>query len=335
MREMKLKERKLLKLLSMNSRFTNSELAKSILVTPQAIVGMKKRLFSQYAKPLLLYRGESLGFTTYYILLKLQSIPTNISELSKIKDVIFMYKLSGKFDYQVICYLSDEKDIQIVLKKIQKYLGDSITDIGFTKHVSEDKWVTSLEEFDVDVDVPKTHRNMFRSITKTNLVEGVKLQAFSIDEVDAKILLETLKNPQFQFSDLTESLNLTRDVVRHRMKRFIENDFIQAATIVADAAAFGYSSYCIFLKEKYPVVKYQEFVDSNKTIWYAANLFGEYTKVLYIHSKNPEQASKTMDAIKTFFGSSLAKIDLLLVEKELYSSQFPHVLLRETSNTTI
>ncbi|MBU1703940.1 MAG: winged helix-turn-helix transcriptional regulator, partial [Nanoarchaeota archaeon] len=76
----------------------------------------------------------------------------------------------------------------------------------------------------------------------------MSLNNFRLDKIDAKILAELDKNSKIPFSSLAKKLKISREIVKYRIKKLVNQGIIRSFTTMINPAKLGYMIYKVYLK---------------------------------------------------------------------------------------
>jgi len=103
--ELVLKQKKLLKLLSINCRYANKDIGKAIGLSEDAVRYQINKLINEekFADFNVQFNYHMLGYDSYHVWIKLKKrTKENIMKLSKVKKVFSLNTSYGKYDLQLL-----------------------------------------------------------------------------------------------------------------------------------------------------------------------------------------------------------------------------------------
>lgn len=329
---MNITQKKILKLLSINCRYSNKDIAKSSGVSADTVQYQIDNLID--VKKLgafsILFDYRMVGFHHYHYLIRLNDVSNlQIEKLKALKFITFINTGYGKYDIQLIVVARDELELEKNLEKIGTVLGNNVQDFLLLKFSSQYKFTFLLPDLYIPVKVPRNQKNIIYSLNKENFVEEDKYEKIKLDDLDYKIIKELIKDPRINYLKLAKILKVSHETIRYRISNYVKKGFITTVSLFNDFKMHGYFVNYIFLKLKnYNEETFKVFLDRNPHVIYSARLVGEYNCIIYIVAKNPEEFSREIKKIRNYFKDKILNLELLYFEKTEKSVQFPEVLLK-------
>jgi DNA-binding Lrp family transcriptional regulator len=225
------KDKKLLKLLDENSRYSNSQLAMKVGLSKPAIDYRIKRLeknnaIMQYYAVLDFMR---LGFTPYKLYLKLQN--AGIEEEEEIiqywiKDTnaVWVASIRGRWDVAATVFARSNNEFGNILGKFMK---------NYSKYVLE-KDILLIE-----------HSEIYGA-----LEYGAPKNIIQLDDADKKILKAISVNARLSIVELMARTKLTRDVMVYRLKRLMKENVITQYKCQLNYDVIGIKYYKLLIRTK-------------------------------------------------------------------------------------
>jgi DNA-binding Lrp family transcriptional regulator len=321
-----LTQKKLLKLLAQNCRFTNKDIAKSLGVSQDTVeyqisVLFEKKKLAEFGA---LFNHRMLGFSEYHYLLRFKDIEKiPLEKLATLPYVAFMNTCFGGYDVQIIIDVKSEAQAQQCLLEIDKLTTGLVVDsLLFTSNYTY-KYSTILPEFDVLVSIPKNKKQAIYAATTSNATNNFLLP-YTLDDADKKIIYYLMKYPRKSYLQMSKHVDLSRELIRRRIEGYVKNKFLAALFIKPNYSAFGYYTNFMLLKlRNVSEQKLESYLLSKKEIFYAGRIVGTYTCIIYTITKNPDDFAELMRDIKITFKENLLDSQLFYFEKVLKQTQFP------------
>jgi len=129
---------------------------------------------------------------------------------------------------------------------------------------------------------------------------------YKFDKYDRLILKELDINARKSLVELSKKVRLSRDAIKNRIKKLVNNKVILAFTPVYNPPKMGYSiiNY-VFISLYNPSdeqeKKFLKFLKDNKHVTYVAGLIGKWDYILDIMAENPGQFDKILKEIRQKF----------------------------------
>ena len=146
-------------------------------------------------------------------------------------------------------------------------------------------------------------------------------EPYKFDKYDKLILKELDSNATKSFSDIAGRVHLSRDAVRNRIKKLVDNKVILAFKPVFNPPKMGFSTInYVFISLYNPSEeqekKFLDFLKSNKNVTYVAELIGKWDYILDIMAENPGQFNKAMKGIRQRFSNLIKDYEVYGVLQE-------------------
>jgi len=158
--DLNLRQKQLLELLSINCRFSNKDIAKSLHCSEDAIEYQIKKLIEEekLASFSVQFDYSLLGYTHYHLLIRVKDLNINYDALFKIKEIISINSSYGKFDLQLIALVKNKDELEKVIKEIKGILDfQDIVIAEFHSYIK--RFSNILPPIDVDVKIPTNRKN--------------------------------------------------------------------------------------------------------------------------------------------------------------------------------
>lgn len=114
---------------------------------------------------------------------------------------------------------------------------------------------------------------------------------YKLDSKDLQIIKILYKNSRLSFSDISKQVKLSRDAVRYRIKKMVENDVIQGFFPLINPPKLGFTLITIVLislqkSNLESEQKLNKYLKSNKYISNFASLVGKWDYFFTVTSKD-------------------------------------------------
>ncbi|HJX50931.1 hypothetical protein A3K73_00040 [Candidatus Pacearchaeota archaeon RBG_13_36_9] len=146
-------------------------------------------------------------------------------------------------------------------------------------------------------------------------------QVYKFDKYDLLILRELDIDARKSLVELSKKVRLSRDAIRNRIKKLIDNKIILAFTPVYNPPKMGYSTInyvfiSLYNPSKEQEEKFLEYLKSNKHVTYIASLIGKWDYILDIMAENPGQFDRILKEIRQKFPSLIKDYEIYGVLQE-------------------
>src|SRR3989344_8184039 len=216
--ELKARQKQLLNLLSINCRFSNKDMAKSIHCSEDAVDYQIKKLIEteKLASFSIQFDYNLLGYTHYHLLIRVKDLNINYSILSKIKEVICINSSYGKYDLQLIVLVKHKGELEKVLVEIRNIL--TIEDIIIAEFHSYIKRFTNvIPPIEVNAKVPTNRKNKVYALNTKEYAYAEDRSLVILDATDKKIIKVLIQQPRIKFSELSEKTGINQETIRYRI----------------------------------------------------------------------------------------------------------------------
>lgn len=145
--------------------------------------------------------------------------------------------------------------------------------------------------------------------------------AFKFDKYDKLILRELDENARKSLAELSKKVGLSRDAIRNRIKKLVDNKIILAFTPLYNPPNMGYSTINYVFISLYNPSEEQEkeflkFLKNNKNVTYVAGLIGKWDYILDVMAENPGQFDKILKGIRQRFPDLIKDYEIYGVLQE-------------------
>src|SRR3989344_2560256 len=115
--DLNLRQKQLLELLSINCRFSNKDIAKSLHCSEDAVEYQIQKLIieEKLASFLVQFDYSLLGYTHYHLLIRVKDLQIKYDLLNKIDEIISINSSYGKYDLQLIVLVKQKEELEKVL----------------------------------------------------------------------------------------------------------------------------------------------------------------------------------------------------------------------------
>ena len=327
--KLNVRQKRILELLSINSRFTNKDIGKTIGLSEDAIDYQIKKLIKEekFAEFSIQFDYRFLGYSHYHIFIRLNNLDFDISKLSEVKSITSINSSYGKFDLQLIVIAKDKSELDSSLKKIESIL--SIQNISIAEFdLFYKRFTNIISPISLHTKIPTNKKNRVYDLNERFHADARDIIEIKLDDIDKKIIKELVKNLRIKFSDLSIKTKLNHETIRYRINGYIKRKFIKNFGLLHNFRKYGlYSNYLLLKLRNIDIKKFEDYLQKNENIFYSAKLIGEYNCIVYITSKDPDEFGKKLKEIRNLLRDSIIDVDLLHLEKIYKYVQFPEEIL--------
>jgi DNA-binding Lrp family transcriptional regulator len=325
-------QRKLLKLLALNCRYSNKDLAQTLGVSADTVqYQIDKLVAEEYVWFELHVDCRYFGYEYYQFFVTLSDPTVDVKPIVALPCVTFVGKTVGQYDYNGTFVAKDAKAKDDALAAIQSVLGSALRTLHVARLGHEYKWTYIIEPFALSVQRPVNKKNPLYARSQENLATVPK--EVPMDATDFHILGALAENPRAPYVHIGEQLSLSHETVRNRIKHMIDRGLALNFTIFCNFQKFGYFLHCIPLRVgDFDKKAFSRFTEEKVYFQYATEFEGDFNMMIYVSAKDPEEFAAYAAEIRHFFGEQLYSMQLLYFEKQLKNLQFPTVLLQNNNS---
>lgn len=303
-------DKRILYALDYNCRMKIDEMSKMINVPMSTIDFRKKRLEKNgfidnyYA----VINSFKLGFKCFRLYLSLQYISDKILN-DIIKNFVnneysgFVVTISGKYDLAITFWVNEEFTFFNYIENIIGKYAEHVNNYVLSNY---QKWITYKPEYLIE----KKFRDKIRKFELT----APDKKIIKIDKIDNEILKLLSTNGNMKFNEMSDKLNLTTKIVRHRYKKFLNFGIIQGFRANINLKKFGFNNYKIniYLKNFKNKKKIIEYIKLNPYLWAIDYTFGFADIEFEFHLDDYSQIENIMEDIKIKFPQTIRTYDFFI-----------------------
>ncbi|MGM5481652.1 MAG: AsnC family transcriptional regulator [Nanobdellota archaeon] len=323
-------QKKLLKLLAINCRYTNKDIATILRVSQDTIEYQIQNLIGKHDLGHFTAKFDywMLGYSDYHYLVRLKDISRlPLEKVKQLPFITFCNTSYGKYDVQFIVVATSHDEFREHLTTINEILGDNIQEFSISQAIDIYKYNNIIPPIQIPVKKPKNKKKAIYKLDMENFIVKKEKQ-FSPDALDMKLVRLLMENPRESYLQLAKSCDVSHETIRNRIARFVNTGFLRTCSINFDYNKFGYFTNFVFLKLKnIDDSSLNEYFESEERIFYAARLIGEYSCIFYTLTKDPKEFGELVNKLRTHFKDNILSAELLYFQNISKYTQFPENLL--------
>lgn len=320
-----LKDRKILSMLSENSRAPLNAIAKKARLSRDAVDYRIKRLVKDGIIILFfpIINLEKLGYETFHIFFL-------VDEMDRKKQDEFLAFLQDNPNVKNIIEYSDRWDYEVVIVARNLREFDDITSqitSRFPQLIFEKEKMQVIKGYN-SIHLPlKFYEQSGHKVEE----ESEDYRQVKLDEIDLNILKILSENCRTSSVKIAEKVDLTSDAVNYRIKKMLDGNVIRRFTILVNLSALNYSWYTFSISMKtfnnsYDS-KFRQFVVTHPYILRAVKTLGVWDFLLYVAADSPKHFHSTVKEIKIHFADIIRNHQTLLAYKEHLYAPFPKAVV--------
>jgi Lrp/AsnC family transcriptional regulator, leucine-responsive regulatory protein len=308
--ELDKKDRKILYQLDVNSRQSDSQIAKKVRLNKNTVRYRINRLVKAnlIRNFVTLINPAKFGKSIFKIYLRLQD--TTNETWNKIKN----YLLSQEKVFWVSRYEGNWDIIVAVWSKspyeFYKFYIEFTT--KFAKVISNKQMTNQIE-------VPFFTRGyLSKTEGKIKCVWGGQIKEEKIDALDTKLLEALATNARMPATEIATKLKTTPRSIIYRIKDLIKKEIILAFSIQLNQSVIDYDYYKVIfhLKNSSQEDEFIDFCKKQGNILYYIKTLGPWELELELEVKNHKELNKIMNSIRERFSDMIKSYEPLLITEE-------------------
>ena len=287
------KDRKILSELDLDSRVTDSEIAKKVGLSKQIVNYRIQRLIENkiISNFYTLLNVGKLGFNSYYVFFQLQKINKKKEEeiiefLKKQKNIGWLVNCTGKWDMIFLIYAKSDFEFNSYLNEIQ---------IKYDEYLLEYEFTSLIEAEHISYKSISTKNN--KTIKQTEKEEKI-----SLEETEIKLLNAISQNARISVVELAEITKEKIHVISYHLKKLIKNKIIEGFKPKLNISELELQWYLLLIRFQ-PINEkrkneFLKFCRSHPQIYYLTNTLGTYNLMIDIHVKDAREFKEILLEIK-------------------------------------
>ena len=298
------KDRKILYELDINSRQSNSEIAKKVGLSKQVVGFRIKRLIKE--KIISFFYSvidiSKLGFTVHKNFLRLQNLDRGkekelIDFLINHPNVVWVASCDGKFDLAFGTWAKDMAFLDKTITELNKKFGEYIAERQIATIIRGDYFI---RDYLISREKPSPYRESFF---------GAVPAPVKMDKNDWEILVLLGKNSRITAVDISKEVKLSVDAIAERIKKLEKSGVIKHYNIVPNESKFPFLHYKVLIgfrnisedKER----SIREYCRTNPNVVYIVKSLGPWEFEIDLEVESAEKFREVMMNIKTMFNDLL------------------------------
>jgi len=311
-------DKKILKILSCNSRTPTSTIAKKINKSKETTnyrinkMIKDKTILSFYTN----INGSKLGFSYYKILLKYKTINQTTEKsllqfLKKNEHMIWIGNCDGEYQLMISLLTRNIKELNEFLNSLIEEFGDYLQE----KEIMQISSFNLLNENHLEVD---TMRILQKQI-------NLEYEKEKISETDMKILRILSNDARIKLVDISKKVDLTAEAISYKIKNLVKKEIIAEFKARINYTKLGYLYYQILLTLNNSETKKRILSEfkKHKNCVTTIEFIGKYDLQLEIIVKNPGELREILNNLRARHGERIQKHTSLTIYKEYGAAVFP------------
>ena len=309
---------KILKLLSQNSRISNSAIAKQVKISKQAVKQRIDKL--KYSGTILSFSSSIceplLGKVSHVVLFELNHLDKERKDLIRetvagTPSVSFASFLLGQYSLWIYLVNDSLGEFEEALLKIISTLSDSFKSYQVLTVIEQYDFSSFGEGFKIN-----------NKHTPHILKKFDNRKKISLTDLEKAVTESLKKNSRDSLTNIAKKCDSTQNTVLRTINNLVDKGLILKHSIVTNLAPHGrMRHYCLVsLNKPFSMNTLLSLAQKLKNISVIVHMLGSWNFNIVINSKDSEHLSSTIEEIKKVLDSNHAAINVLEI-KELISLQ--------------
>lgn len=311
-KKLDVKDRKILYELDVDSRQTNSEIAKKVGLSKQVVGFRIKRLIKENFISFFysVIDISKLGFTVHKNFLRLQNLNREkekelIEFLVAHPNIVWLASCDGKFDIAFGTWARDVAFLDKTLTELNKKFGEYIAERQIATIIRGEYFI---RDYLINREKPSPYRESFF---------GAVPSPVKMDLNDWKILVLLGKNSRVTAVEVSHEVKLSVDAIAERIKKLERSGVIKHYNIVPNESKYPFLHYKVLTGfrniSEYRERSLREYCRTNPNIVYIVKSLGPWEFEIDMEVETAEQFRTIMMDIKTKFNDILKDYSALQI----------------------
>ncbi len=317
------KDKKILDILSENSRTPISQIAKKVELS-RDVIGYRIKRFEKLGLITRFYPRLNflkLKFNTYHIFLVIDGSKRDKELIEKVKsldETLFLIEYSDRWDLEIVLLSKNINKLDKLITELQAEFSDTIIERSELLEIK--KYQSILFSYYFNKDIPKLNKKEQETIKSD----------YSIDEKDISIIEELCGDSRKSTYDIAKNVNLSADAIGIRIKKLVSEEIIRKFTILPNLSKLDYKWYTFCIKmnffDKENEKQFKKFIENHPGIIRSTKTFGDYDILMYIVAQDQKEYHRLIKEIRTTFPHIIKYYITFIAYKEHYFNPFPNIL---------
>ncbi len=319
--DISLLDRKILYLLSLNARFSNTSIAAAIGVSKEKInyriARMEKlRFIEGYMTVFNLQRFNLLNFIVLIKLKNLVSKKEILKSMNSINEVTQVQHIGGRWDLLVLFSINDLKEYDDIYNKIM-CISENIQEFRILQQVDEDyTGLGFLLDKETRNKIHLKHKNPF-SFSNEFIKQDIN-GIYSLDETDFKIISKLKLNARITLNDISIACGLTLQGTKYRLSNLVKLGFIRHFVPMFSISDLGMQWNLAFLSTKnIQKPRFHSFLRQHPNITWYEQYIGDWNFMISLFTKDNFSFNKVLEDLKGTFGEEIINFETVTVFEQL------------------
>lgn len=317
------KDKKILDILSENSRTPISQIAKKVELSRDT-VGYRIKRFEKLGLITKFYPRINflkLGYNTYHIFMVIDESKREnelIKKLKSLDETLFLIEYSDRWDLELVLIAKNIRELDTLITHIQAEFSDTIIERSELLEIKKYQSILFSHYYNKD----------FKEVLQ--LEQSPANSNFKPDEKDIQILKELCKDARLSTYEIAKEVDLSADAIGIRIKRLLVEKVIKKFTILPNLSKLDYKWYTFCIKMNFfdenNEKKFKSFIENHPGIIRSTKTFGDYDILMYIIAKEQKDFHKLIKELRTTFPHIIKYYITFVAYKEHIFEPFPKML---------
>lgn len=321
MKQIDLKDRRIIDLLDMNARMPIKELARKVKASREVVEYRLKRLqkLGVITGAHTVFDVDVIGYRSYRLLLRLFNLKDSekkklISYFVSHPNSWWVASIGGKWDVILNFVARDQAEFNDIFEEIVSKYGNDLQDYEVLTYISIN-------------DFPRRYVLGSKVDNKQFLHPMRYKPEVKVDETDLKIMKTISEDSQKSYTEIGSSVELTRNAVKNRIKNLEKNGLILGYRLTYHSSKMGYNSYLLMLNinnlKKNRERELIEFAKVSSNVIFLVKHIGKYRVTFEVEIEDEKRFHEFLLEVRDKFNDIILDFDFFPIFYDHKVTYFP------------
>lgn len=314
--KLKKKDKDILRILNENCREPDSNIAKRLKISKQAVsYRIKKMQESGLIKNFYTeFNISKLGYDSYYIFLELEKVTNKIENeiIEKFIDeenIGWIINGIGRSNIILLIYARTLNEFEGLYYKIKNACSDRLREANFSILTGSHKLSYRFLETDLEA------------------IQTEQFQSTILDDEDNKLMKALSQNAREKMTIISNGTGMSLDVIRYRLKKLKANGAISGFRMKLDVSKLGIQWHLLLIRlqpiDKKTKKRFLDYILQQKETYYLTSTIGSYDLIVDLQVANSTEIRDFIFELRDKFPEVIKNFETLLIFKEYKISYLP------------
>ncbi len=321
MKQIDLKDRRIIDLLDMNARMPIKELARKVKASREVVEYRLKRLqkLGVITGAHTVFDVDVIGYRSYRLLLRLFNLKDSekkklISYFVSHPNSWWVASIGGKWDVILNFVARDQAEFNDIFEEIVSKYGNYLQDYEVLTYISIN-------------DFPRRYVLGSKVDNKQFLHPMRYKPEVKVDGTDLKIMKTISEDSQKSYTEIGFFIGLTRNAVKNRIKNLEKNGLILGYRLTYHSSKMGYNSYLLMLNinnlKKNRERELIEFAKVSSNVIFLVKHIGKYRVTFEVEIEDEKKFHEFLLEVRDKFNDIILDFDFFPIFYDHKVTYFP------------